>query len=190
MPDGQGETTKEAVSFVDIDNVSWAHEAIEALYNQGIIKGVSETHFDPMGTVTREQFVVMMMRAIRASEYDDIKCADILPGAYYTGYVGFAAKEGIVKGVDENTFGVGRPVKRQDIAVIIKNTFDYLNVNVEASDNVEFADSVDEYAKDAVELLAGLGVINGFEDNTFRGGEFSTRAQAAKLIYEALKIIK
>ena len=190
MNPGVGMTEEKALIFTDIDGVLWAHEAILSLYNDGIIKGVSESKFDPMGIVTREQFVVMMMRAIRASEYDEITFSDVVPGSYYAGYVGLASKEGIVKGVGENKFGVGMPVKRQDIAVIIKNTFDYMNVNVQPSKQVQFADSVDEYAKESVDLLAGLGVINGFSDNTFRGGESCTRAQAAKLIYEALKNIK
>lgn len=190
MTPGVGVTEEKTVPFVDIENVSWAHDAIVELYNSGIVTGVDKTHFNPMGTVTREQFVVMMMRAIRTSEYDDVNFTDVLPGSYYAGYVGIAAKEGIVNGVGENKFGVGMPVKRQDIAVIIKNTFNYLNVNPTASKQVEFADSVDEYAEEAVDLLAGLGVINGFEDNTFRGGESCTRAQAAKLIYEALKLMQ
>ncbi|WP_312700297.1 S-layer homology domain-containing protein [Sedimentibacter sp.] len=50
----------------------------------------------------------------------------------------------------------------------------------------KFEDTVDnDYAK-AIDTLAALGVINGYEDGTFRPGNVVTRAEMAKLLVEIL----
>ncbi|OCT16937.1 hypothetical protein A8709_16835 [Paenibacillus pectinilyticus] len=53
--------------------------------------------------------------------------------------------------------------------------------------NKEFPDvSKDYFAKDAVSSLAAKGIINGFEDGTFKGEQSVTRAQFASLLVRAL----
>ena len=47
----------------------------------------------------------------------------------------------------------------------------------------EDADTVSEYAKDAVAYLYDSGIITGYEDNTFRPQNPVTRAEAAKILY-------
>ena len=56
----------------------------------------------------------------------------------------------------------------------------------------EFADydNIADYAKDSVKFLSEAGVINGFEDNTFKPQGVATRAQAAKIIYTILQAVK
>ena len=48
--------------FEDVQSEDWHYGYISAAYNAGIIKGVSETEFDPNGTITREQAAVMIER--------------------------------------------------------------------------------------------------------------------------------
>lgn len=177
-------------TFTDLDGYQWAEEAIIELYNSGVINGVGDNKFAPENKVTREQFVVMLMRALRVNESsDECEFSDVVNGSYYAGYVQAVKKAGIVNGIDENNFGVGLPIKRQDIAVITKNTLTYLKLDLNKVRDIQFADTVDEYAVEAVDFLTGTGIINGFTDNTFRGSESCTRAQAAKIIYELLKRI-
>ena len=51
-----------------------------------------------------------------------------------------------------------------------------------------FSDVVNTKYNDAVEKLVELGVINGFEDNTFKPKNDVTRAQFAKMVVEASKL--
>jgi hypothetical protein len=70
------------------------------------------------------------------------------------------------------------------MAVIIARVAALKGINLESGD-VAFADSakIDAYAKDAVKLLAGAKVVNGYEDGSFRPQGSLTRAEAAKVIY-------
>lgn len=176
--------------FSDLSKTEWARTSIEELYKRGIINGVGEKKFAPQNNVTREQFTVMLMRAFDikpdggAGHFDDAA-----EGAYYFDYINTAGRMGIVNGIGDGNFGVGKNLRRQDLAVMIYNISQQRNIVFEVKVNTEFADAEDvsDYAKDAVMNLANAGVINGFDDRTFRPGEICTRAQAAKIIYELMK---
>ena len=176
--------------FADLGNVEWAKDAILALYEKGIVSGVGDNLYAPENNVTREQFIVMIMRALNidategSSEFGDVKS-----GAYYEKYVATAKKIGIVNGISENAFGVGKNITRQDLAVMVANAVKYKEMSLDGNKNINFSDkdSISEYAKDAVESLVKTGAITGFSDNTFRPKNNCTRAQAAKIIYEIVK---
>ena len=44
---------------------------------------------------------------------------------------------------------------------------------------------ISDYAKKGTELLYRTGIVNGYDDNTFRPFNNCTRAEAAKIIYKA-----
>ena len=169
-------------SFSDIAEVEWATEAIEALTAKGIINGVGDRKFDPQGTVTREQFVKMLCVALGLTEEAEITFADVAGDDWSAPYIKKAVKAGLISGVDENTFGYGVGISRQDIAVILHRTIKDTTGTAQFADNAEIAD----YAKDAVGALSGLKILNGFEDGSFKPNASCTRAQAAVIIYNYL----
>ena len=48
--------------FVDIEPEAWYGNAVKAAVEAGLVKGVSETAFQPNGTITREQMAVILSR--------------------------------------------------------------------------------------------------------------------------------
>lgn len=180
------EKNGEAKLFDDIENYSWAKEAIEYLFENKIISGVGNNKFAPENEITREQYVVMIVKALKldineyASKFDDVKADD-----YFAKYVSAAESAGIIKGVDENHFGVGMKITRQDICTIIHRAF---FAGEEAQINADFTDrnQIEEYAVKAVDLLTEKKILNGFEDGSFAPNAMCTRAQAAKIIYGTL----
>lgn len=51
------------IPFTDVPADKWYAEAVSIAYEAGIVTGKSETTFDPNGLITREQMVVMAMKA-------------------------------------------------------------------------------------------------------------------------------
>lgn len=49
--------------FSDVTEKDWFFSYVQAAYKYGIIKGISETEFNPNGTITREEAAVMIARA-------------------------------------------------------------------------------------------------------------------------------
>ena len=90
--------------------------------------------------------------------------------------------------MNENSFGALENISREDMAVIASRLIELLNIK-KAENKVEFSDKNDiaDYAAEAVDILSGLGIINGMGDGTFSPKTNVTRAQGAKVIYELLK---
>ena len=96
---------------------------------------------------------------------------------------------GITNGVSENEFGVGRPITRQDVCVMICRALGIDTADVSLA-NISFADAdeISDYAKSSVAYLSSYAVINGFSDNTFKPADICTRAQAARIICYSLEL--
>lgn len=181
-----GEQKSEDV-FKDISNHSWAKEAIEYLYNKGIVAGTGEGNFSPNDAVTREAFVKMIVTAANIKAEGPCNFEDVSEGAWYYQSVVAAVNAGIVNGYSERIFGVGENIKREDMAVILAGL---INSDINREGRREFTDSneIAEYAKESVSKVSALGIINGFDDNTFAPKSFCTRAQAAVVIYNLIKV--
>ena len=57
--------------FKDIPENAWYRNAVTQAYEDGLFKGVSDTEFDPEGTMTRAMFVTVL--ANMTSDYDETK---------------------------------------------------------------------------------------------------------------------
>ncbi|MBE7044436.1 MAG: S-layer homology domain-containing protein [Ruminococcaceae bacterium] len=175
-------------SFDDLGTASWAEDAILALSEAGVVSGMGDKKFCPQEQVTREQMVKMILLAAGFSvEEASTEFADVASGAWYEPYVANAVIKGIAVGMDSTTFGIGRSITRQDAAVMIYRTVGAVGRPMNAvRAYVPFADEaqIAAYAKDAVTVLYEAGIINGKQDG-FAPTETCTRAEAAKMIYDA-----
>lgn len=186
--DDKKDDDKEKPIFTDLNGYDWAKEAIEGLYFAGIINGMDEKTFNPSGNVTREQFCKMVVQLFGVLEYDtDTSFKDVDKNAWYAPYIVSAIKAGYVQGQSNEYFGVGESIMRQDMATILYRAIGPQN----SSAILDFTDkdSIASYAYDAISELVGLGIMNGYEDNTFKPRGTATRAEAAKTIWGIYQLI-
>lgn len=171
--------------FSDLGSVSWAKEAVEALYDLGVVNGRAEKIFDPNADVKREEFVKMLFLATK-QQYDDndIEFTDVNKEAWYHPYIASGVKLGWIQGISETLFGVGSPLTRQDMAVLIERAS---GIESEISQALFSDDNlISDYAKEAVYRLRNTGIVNGDNENRFNPKACATRAEAAKVIYEMI----
>lgn len=179
-------------SFSDMVSASWADEAVAVLKEMGVVNGKTKTEFAPNDNVTREEFVKMIVFLAGINvEHGNMEFDDVNESDWFYIPIKAAKQKNIINGISESHFGVGEKITRQDMAVITSNVLLYLNISVSKKD-ITFADEeeISDYAKDSVSILAAKGIINGYHDNTFRPGGFATRAEAAKILYGLLPLIK
>ena len=179
----------DTVSFNDIGDVAWAEVAINALAKEKIINGVGNGRFEPNATVTREQFVKMLVLALELPmEFSDAPFVDVTASDWFYYYVHTAYKNGIVQGA--SSFGAGRAISRAEMAAMCYRAAQATDMKLDGSADLDFADSssIPDYAKEAVAALSKSGIINGMGDNTFAPDDSSSRAQAAKIIYGIMQL--
>lgn len=180
-----GEDTKS--EFTDLPSSHWAYEAVTALKDLGIVNGVSADSFAPDNNVTRAEFtkMVAVLFGLKATSTES-KFADCGADDWFTPYVLAAAEAGYVNGVDDTHFAPDAQITRQDICTILGRVLDANEAAAEAG--FTDADQIQDYAVQYVKSFVALGVVNGYEDGTFRPEVSATRAEAAKILFGITKL--
>lgn len=179
------------VAFSDVSSTEWYSAAVNFLAAREITNGIQANQFSPNTTLTRGQFIVMLMRAYGLEPLEDT--ADNFADAgntYYTGYLASAKKLEISNGVGNNQFAPDQQISRQDMFTLLYRALAVLGEAPDSasdsalsafSDNIEIAD----YAKPAMEAFVANGIVAGSDGNLSPKG-LTTRAQMAQVLYNLL----
>ncbi len=189
IPMGTQGAGSEAKTFADVTDTHWAYADIYFLTELGVISGVSEDYFAPDSIVTREAAAKMICIAFNLKATGEAKSfSDVNPNAWYAEYIKIASSAGVVNGISDDKFGVGMPVTRQDLCVMITRA---LNAELSDVESIEFEDidAIAEYAKKSVSYLYVLSIVSGYNDNTFRPEGLCKRSEIARIISRTLNIV-
>ncbi len=184
----EGEETN--VRFIDLGNHTWAADSINALADEGIIKGTSHNTYSPAKNITRADFAILLVRAFELASDDTTNFDDVLSSDYFASELAIARNTGIVNGIGDNKYAPRNTITRQDMMVIVYRALTKLGVELEIAD-VEYEDFADvaDYAKDAVKALITSGLING-KSGKIAPTDYTTRAEVAVLLKRILDYLK
>lgn len=181
----------EPMAFTDVTSKDWFYEEVSYVFAEGIMNGVSDTEFDPNGTLTRGMVVTMLHRVAGEPEAT-VKAdfTDVADGAWYADAVAWAAETGIVNGMGDGTFAPETDITREQLAAIMYRYAGHalLDVNTGATTLDGFADhrNVATYATEAMTWAVYHQIMNG-SDNYLTPAADATRAQAAVAFCRLLK---
>ncbi|WP_256761005.1 Ig-like domain-containing protein, partial [Cohnella sp. WQ 127256] len=184
-PEQPKDTTTE-VKFSDISK-HWAEISINQAVYGGIVKGYADGTFKPNATVTRAEFAVMLMNALKpqgnGAELTFSDNAKI--GAWAQKAVAQALQAGIIKGNQDGSFRPNAEVTRAEMAVMIANA---LGQPIEANATTSFADDKDipAWAKGSIAIVKQAGIVQGNSDNNFSPQDNATRAEAVTVLLKML----
>lgn len=180
------DTKETEINFPDVKPDSSAREAILYLAQKGIIKGDDRGNFNPSLMITREEFVALLVRMLKLSGGEDCGFSDVDSDSWYYSEICAAKKAGIINGVEDDIFGVGLNIVRQDMVTIVyrlKNDWETENNAKEYYDSQNISD----YAKKAVEVMRSIGAIDETGNNRFLPKECVTREEVAMFLYNTDK---
>lgn len=202
-------STASAADFADIKG-HWAENIINRLADAGVVSGVSDTEFNPDGTVTRAEFMKMALGAsgIEETEYRNGECLDVTASDWFAPCVQSALDKGLIpedmiiaysaeiiesesgsKAQYSGSFEGNTPIKREEMAYIAQSVYQYSLGNggiekLEMPIDMPFTDlsSVSIWALDGLKHAYANELISGMDDGTFAPQNTATRAQAAAII--------
>ena len=102
---------------------------------------------------------------------------DVAPNAWYKDAVQYAYDNGLMTGVSATEFAPEATTTRAMIVSILARL-----EGVTSAEAAGFGDVNDEWYATAVNWAANVGVVNGYEDNTFRPNQPITREQLAAIL--------
>lgn len=189
------ETPDDVNSNVEFSDVAghYAEKEIKYLANKGVLKGYANGTFGPNNKVTRAEFAIMLKRALglEATGPYNYKFKDFDVTSWYALELTAALQNGLTKGFSEYVYKPNAIIPREQAAIMISNVL--RKANVSAGDQpITFSDSSDvvSWAAEDVKLAASLGIIKGYEDNSFKPKNEITRAETAVIIYRVLQAVK
>jgi len=175
------------VFFDDLQN-HWAKETIEFLSSRHVINGKRPNVFDPASSVTRAEFMAMLINAFAEnplSDYPNAGMQDVSKDAWYANHVNWAVAQGIISGYGDGRFGPEDPITREQIAVLLENFSQKQQVELpKAVQPVNFTDQkmIHNWAAAAVAKTQQAGLVKGRPDGSFAPLAATTRAEAAALL--------
>lgn len=189
---------EKADDFTDVSRSDWYYQFVDYVTSKGYFNGTSETTFAPAENMTRAMFVTVLFRFDGAKgDRSQSAFTDVAPGEWYTDAINWAAANRIVDGVGNGKFAPNDPITRAQMCTMIER---YLALykkawKVTLPETGSVSVMVDEnaipaYALAAVKQCQRHGLVNGFEDGTFRPNELSTRAQVAAVIYRMSYLVQ
>ncbi|MFD0670833.1 S-layer homology domain-containing protein, partial [Cohnella sp. GCM10027633] len=182
-----GQAAKPTIDFSDISE-HWAKASIEQAVSNGIVTGYEDGTFKPDKTVTRAEFAVMLMNAIKpqgAGAALTFKDAAKI-GSWAQKAVAQAVQAGIINGYEDGTFRPVGEITRAEMAAMIAGALGKSSeANATATD---FADDKDipAWAKAAVAYVKQASIVQGKGDNRFAPGDHATRAEAVTVLLNML----
>lgn len=183
-------STKHSQYFKDVGlKHSWAIDAIDLLYEKGVVKGVGDGIFNPGANTKRADFTIMTVKALGFEADFTDNFSDVKQDAYYYNSVGIAKKLEIVKGTGE-FFNPEGNITRQDIMVIMLKALEAKGITYD-KDGIDYLarysdrNQISDYAKDAVAFLTKLGIVQGY-DGKFNPKQYATRAEIAVILQNVL----
>lgn len=175
--------------FVDIDSVEWAKDEILVLADKGIVNGVGNNNFAPNASVTRAEFLKMLMAALElTTDGSEMPFKDVT-AKWAVPYVAAAVKYNITNGISEAEFAPNAYVTREQSATFVTKALRAKGIELTADTNV-FDDDADvsDWAKDGVNSLKKAGVVSGGGDGKFNPKNNLTRAEAAQMIFNVMNV--
>lgn len=153
-----------------------------------ISNGYLDGTFRPERTCTRAEMVTFLWRMAYCPEPSstESKFTDVLKDSFYEKAVLWATEQGIVQGVSDTLFCPDQPVKRSEVVTLLYRMDG--SPSYDTSIGSIFKDVDNE--KDGNQFYYGAmcwasqnGVVNGYEDQTFRPYAYCKRGEIVKLIY-------
>ncbi|GEM_PF-3149801 len=179
-------TSDDGIQFNDIDSTYWAVEYINDLSSRSIFGGYTDGSFRPEQSISRSEFIALLARISAETLPDPTnKFVDVAIYSWYASDVAWAVAAGITTGSDSNHFSPNSPISRQDMAVMLSRFINHMQYQIAShTSNAVFSDSelFAAYAGDAILQIQSIGLINGYNDNSYRPLNTASRAEVAKIL--------
>ena len=175
--------------FTDVAEDAWYYDYVAYVYRNNLFLGTSDTTFEPDTVMTRAMFVRLLANyeGVDFTQYEDAELpfTDVDMDEWYGTAVAWAYENEVVLGTSDTTFNPGDEITREQMCLMLVNYMNYKEITLEGSDKeVSFtdADKIADWAKDAVELCAAAGIVQGPGDGSFNPQGTASRAEVATLI--------
>lgn len=177
-------------TFPDVSS-HWGKKYVETMANKLIVEGYENGTFGPDRSITRAEFATVIVRALGlsgkkapAASFHDVRSND-----WFADAVAAAVEAGIVKGYEDGTFRPNQVITREELAAMVVRASAFAGKDLSVSQDdvaaalAKFSDANGiVWAHEEIAAAVTAGIVEGFEDGTFRATNTATRAEASAML--------
>ena len=151
------------------------------------IIGYEDGTVRPQGNITRAEVATIFFRLLTdevreeywstVSGYTDVSSSD-----WYNNAISTLSNLGVITGYEDGTFRPNASISRAEFVTIATRFFDYAAEYEGAFSDVSYS----SWYADFVQAAVDMGLVNGYENGTFRPNASITRAEAVAIVNRVL----
>lgn len=169
-----------AYAVNDISN-HWAKDYIEKFIDAGVINGYEDDTFRPNNNMTRAEFATVLSKLLDdPSVPTDHRYTDVPESAWYFDAVQKLCTLQIIS--EDEKFNPQNNITREQVMVMLARATRLTATDKSVVNKFSDANTISDYALDAVAAFVENGYTNGYQDGTIRPKNNITRAECVKLI--------
>ena len=163
---------------------------LPATEHTAYIFGYEDGTFRPDNNMSRAEAAAIFARLISEKKGEKISSKtsfnDVSKNEWYSDYIGYLSKYGIIKGYADNTFRPNDNVTRAEFVAMTVRFNSLFNEVKKGSYTVKYTDVASNYwAYSDVAYAKHTGWLNGYADGTFKGDNAITRAEVVTVVNRA-----
>lgn len=178
--------------FTDVKRTAWYHEAVDFVYEEGLMDAVDVMAFKPDRAAMRATVIETLYRLAGEPEVSGVELpfVDVNENEWYIDALEWAYQMGIANGYSADTFAAFAPIPRQQLAAMLYRAAE-LGGEVTEYDTAileNFGDggSVSGWAREAMAWAVGEGILAGDSEGNLNPGASATRAELAQIFMNIL----
>lgn len=173
--------------FVDVPEGQWYFDAVNFVERQGLFVGVSETRFNPQGTMTRSMAATVLHRLADLPEPPGASSfSDVPEDMWYSGAVAWAESAGLLEGFAGGHFCPEQPITRQELVTMLYRLAGVMGSGGGDAPEIpeRFTDrgAMDGWAREAFGWAIEREIIQGVTENTLAPRRDVRRCEAAAIL--------
>ena len=184
--------------FEDVQEDDWFMNAVQYVYDHGIMTGTDETHFKPDMELKRSHFAVILYRMENKPEvtYETV-FPDVADGQCYTDAVMWASSKAVAVitgyqgGENSGNFGPDDNITREQLVTMLYRYAKYKGYDTsKTSDMADFSDKeeVGAFAEEAMSWAAAENLLKG-SNGKLNPQSNANRAECAEVIQRFMENI-
>jgi hypothetical protein len=190
--DGKEANPESAGTYADVPESNWAYKAVDYAVSNKLFDMADKNNFGPGEPMTRAMLAVSLYRlegSPSVTQFADF--ADITKGTPLSAAVSWAYDAGVVSGDGKGSFNPEGNITREQITTMLCNYAKLKKQNtVLKGDLGDFRDGAKTagWAADALAWAYARKIVTGDDQGQINPQGTATRAQAAQLLYNFIRL--
>lgn len=190
--------TSSAILSLSLSQIAMAND--EDVTNHPLYGGIEEAiergiiddnlQISPNSHVTRAEFASMIVKATGATEISNHNFSDVPSSHPYYEDIQRAFKSELIFGYSEDIFKPDQTISREEMALMLMRYIKKTGIDLDTVEAQSFNDIEKVKYPSVIMESRQMGIVAGYEDNTFRPNSNITKAESIAFIIRSLNKIE